>query len=279
MQRRTFVQLFGGALAAHPLRAFALAGGAHLDRIGLELYSVRAAMRRDPERTLAAVRAIGYTDVELLWSFGNFGRTPTQVRDTLRTLGLRAPSAHIAPELLLGDWRRALDDATLIGHELLIVPSLPDETLHSLDAWKRWADRFNSAGTLARASGVRLALHNEPDHVKPVDGVVPYDLFLERTDPAIVWLQLDVGNMTVGGGDPFAYLAKHRARYVSFHLKDVVADRSHDTDLGAGVFDLRRFLGQVTDIGTKPCYVEQESPADELVAAKHNWEYVKALEF
>src|SRR2546429_224699 len=32
-------------------------------------------MRRDPERTLAAVRAIGYTDVELLWSLGNFGRT------------------------------------------------------------------------------------------------------------------------------------------------------------------------------------------------------------
>ena len=54
-------------------------------------------MRRDPERTLAAVRAMGYTDVELLWSFGNFGRTPAQVRAALDKEGLRAPSAHISP--------------------------------------------------------------------------------------------------------------------------------------------------------------------------------------
>jgi sugar phosphate isomerase/epimerase len=60
----------------------------------LELYSVRDAMRRDPERTMTAVRAMGYTDVELLWSFGNFGRTPQQVRDALTNSGLRATSAH-----------------------------------------------------------------------------------------------------------------------------------------------------------------------------------------
>src|SRR2546423_8698269 len=54
-----------------------------LGRIGLELYSVRDAMHKDPERTLAAVRAMGYTDVELLWSFGNFGRTTEQVRAAL----------------------------------------------------------------------------------------------------------------------------------------------------------------------------------------------------
>lgn len=279
MNRRTFVHALGASFAAAPLRSFRLAGAAHLDRVGLELYSVRAAMRRDPERTLAAVRAIGYTDVELLWSFGNFGRTPVQVRDTLRKEGLRAPSAHIAPELLLGDWHRALDDAKLIGQDYLIVPSLPDETQHSLDAWRRWADHFNTAGAAARMAGLWLAFHNEPGHMTPIDGTVPYDLFVQRTDPSAVRLQLDVGNMAVGGGDAFAYLAKYRARYGSFHLKDVVADRTHDTELGTGVFDLRTFLHEVTDMAHKPCFVEQEGPADELASAKRNWAYVESLEF
>ena len=99
-----------------------------LNRIGLELYSVRDAMRRDPERTLAAVRAMGYTDVELLWSLGNFARTTEQVRAALDKEGLRAPSAHISAAVLLVGWERGLAIAQRLGHEYLIVPSFTADT-------------------------------------------------------------------------------------------------------------------------------------------------------
>ena len=66
--------------------------------------------------------------------------------------------------------------------------------------------------------------------------------------------------MLMGGGDPMRYLARYRDRYWSFHLKDVVADRSRDTELGSGVFDLKRFLAAVPALDRKPCYVEQEGP-------------------
>jgi len=250
-----------------------------LNRIGLELYAVRRAMRTDPERALAAVRAIGYDDVELLWSFGNFGRTPQQVRASLDHEGLRAPSAHMAPEVILRDWDKSLEMAHVLGHQYLIVPSLPDETQHSLDAWRRWADRFNTAGAAARRAGIWLAFHNEPDHMKPIDGAVPYDVFAARLDPAAVRLQLDVGNMLMGGGDPMKYLAAHRDRYWSFHLKDVVADRSRDTELGTGTFDFARFLATIPDLDRKPCYVEQESPADEMASARVNYQYLRRLSF
>src|SRR5215471_7553997 len=228
MKRRTFVQAMGAAVAGgfvapRALRAVS-EGPAKLDRIGLELYAVRRAMRADPERTLAAVRALGYDDVELLWSFDNFGRTQQQVRATLDHEGLRAPSAHMAPEVILKDWDASLEKAHVLGHRYLVVPSLPDETQHSLDAWKQWADRFNVAGAAARPAGIWLAFHNEPDHMKPIDGAVPYDVFIARLDPAAVRLQLDVGNMLMGRGDPMHYLSAHRDRYWSFHLKDVVAD-------------------------------------------------------
>src|SRR5207248_1261101 len=94
--------------------------------------------------------------------------------------------------------------ARRLGHEYLIVPSFTGETSRSLDDWREWADRFNTAGAAARRAGIWLAFHNEPDHMTPIDGTVPYDVFVARTDPSVVRHQLDVGNMVMGGGDPFA---------------------------------------------------------------------------
>ena len=202
----------------------------------------------DVDRVCETIRAMGYTDVELLWSFDNFGRTTAQVKAVLTTTGLKAPSAHIAPEILLKDWNKSLDTAKELGHDSLIVPSLPKETDTSLDAWRVWADRFNTAGEAARRVGLWLAFHNEPNHMKAIAHQVPYDLFVSLIDVGLVRLQLDVGNMIAGGGDPQEYLKKYEARYHSFHLKDMVADRSHDTELGTGVFNAKTFLAAVKNL-------------------------------
>jgi len=124
-----------------------------LDRIGLELYAVRKAMKENPEKTLAAIRAIGYTDVELLWSFKNFDRSPQQVKATLKAEGLTETSAHIAPETLLSERSESLRTSKLLGHQYLVVVSLPSETKRSINAWKIWADRFKVAGEEARRAG------------------------------------------------------------------------------------------------------------------------------
>jgi sugar phosphate isomerase/epimerase len=279
MNRRSFVQTASaaglGALVA-PRAAFA---ARKLDRIGLELYSLRHAMAADPERTLAAVRAIGFTDVELLWSFDNFNRTPQQVRDALNQNGLRAPSAHVNPEIMFVGWQRSIDTAKMLGMQYIIVPSFSGATSQTLDDWRQWADHFNHYGAIARKSGIWLAFHNEPDHMKPIDGRIPYDVFVERTDPSVVRLQLDVGNMLMGGGDPMAYLGRHRNRYHSFHLKDVLPDRSSDTELGKGTFDFRKFLAAVPNLSSKPAYIEQENGKDELASARMDYDYLRSLDF
>jgi sugar phosphate isomerase/epimerase len=279
MDRRTFVGALGasvgGVVAARRLPW--PGGSGDLRRIGLELYSVRNEMKRDPEGTLHRIRALGYDDVELLWSWDNFGRTPRQVRASLDREGMKAPSAHLAPEALLTDWSRSLDEAALIGQQYLIVPSLPDETKTSIDAWLRWADRFNEAGRAARSAGLWLAFHNEPDHLTPIDGTVPYDVFVARTDPDLVRLQLDIGNLVMGGGDPLTYLNRYRDRYWTFHVKDVLADRSHDTELGRGVVDVAGFLRAVPDLSDKPCFVEQEGSPDPLASAGQNYRYLAKL--
>jgi sugar phosphate isomerase/epimerase len=279
MKRRAFIQTLGAVAAGGVVLPPGLKFSKRLDRIGLELYAVRREMAKDPEKTLAAVRAIGYSDVELLWSFDNFHRTATQVADTLKKEGLRAPSAHISPMILFVGWERSLEKAKQLGHEYLIVPDFGSDTTETLDDWRQWADRFNTAGAVARKAGIWLAFHNEANHMKAIDGTVPYDVFIERLDPAVVRLQLDTGNMLIGGGDPMKYLEKYRDRYWSFHLKDVVPDRSSDTRLGKGIFDFKRFLAAVPSLEQKPCYVEDESPSDELAAARSNCDYLHTLDF
>ena len=283
MNRREFLQTTGGAVAGVALGATTASAvgcaalAPPLSRLGLELYSVRREMAKDFDRTLAAVRQIGYTDVEILWSFDNWGRSPAQMRAALDREGLKSPSAHMSPTSVLIGWERRLDDAKVIGHEYLIVPSFTSDTTKTLDHWREWADKFNQAGAVARRAGIWLAFHNEAEHMKPIDGKIPYDVFVERTDPSVVRHQLDVGNMGVGGGDPLEYLEKYKDRYWSFHLKDVKPDRSGDTELGTGILDFRTIIAAIPNIANKPCYVEQEDMPDPLSSVKRDFEYLRNL--
>src|SRR5216117_1912879 len=114
MKRRDFLQTMGAAAAGGMLARAPVRSAKKLERIGLETYAVRHAMAQDPDRTLAAIRAIGYTDVELLWSFNLFGRTPQQVADTLKKEGLRAPSAHMSADTIFVGWERSLEIAKVL---------------------------------------------------------------------------------------------------------------------------------------------------------------------
>jgi len=279
VKRRTFVQAMAATAAGCALPPRFARESRHLKRVSLELYSVRAEMKQDPEGTLTQLRAMFYDDVELLWTFGNFGRTDAQVKAALANTGLKAPSAHIDPSLLTGDWQKSVERAVYLGQQYLIVPSLTSDDEKSLDAWKRWADIFNSAGAVARTGGIWLGFHNEPGHSKPIGGVVPIELFLERTDPQYVRLQLDTGNMRLGGADPMPFLKKHHDRIWSFHLKDVVADNSHDCELGTGSVDFAAILAGVKDIDQKLCVVEQEGSPAPLESARRNQQYLRGLFF
>src|SRR5258708_36404782 len=179
MKRRDFLQTMGAAAASGMVAGVPLGSPAKkLQRIGLETYAVRHAMADNPEETLAAVRAMGYSDVELLWSFNLFGRTPAQVAATLKSEGLRAPSAHMSADTIFVGWERSLETAKLLGHEYLDVPDFEDWTKRALDDWREWADRFNAAGAVARKAGIWLAFHNEAYHQKPIEGHLPVDRLL-----------------------------------------------------------------------------------------------------
>ncbi|MEO6525180.1 MAG: sugar phosphate isomerase/epimerase [Gemmatimonadaceae bacterium] len=284
MHRRTFVQSLGAALlvpgAACAMPAARVSSARRLKRVGVQLYSLRDAAKADLDRTLADIAAIGYKDVEMLLSMGNFGSTPKQVRAMLDRHGLRAPSTHIGTATFT-QLDRALDEASIIGHQSLILADIPGTARKSLDGFRSWADKLNVAGEAARKHDIWIGIHDEPQDFVTIDGQVGYDVLLQRTDPKFVRAQLDVGNAAMGGKDPIPYLEKYGDRYWSFHIKDspkLGSDK--DAELGKGVVDLRGILSRIKDIDRKVLYVEQESyPGAPIDSVRRDFEYISRLEF
>jgi sugar phosphate isomerase/epimerase len=254
-------------------------GTRRLKRIGIQIYGLRVAAKHDLEKTLADIAAIGYADIEMLGSANNFGMPTARLREVLDRTGLRAPSTHIAAEAL-DHLEKELDDADTLGHEYIVVASLPVAERRALDDYRRWADRLNDAGRRARARGLWIGFHNHADDLKSIDGFVPYDLLLERTDPALVRHQLDTGNIAMAGLDPLDYLKRYGERYSLFHLKDVArADPASDTDLGDGVVDFPQLLASIDDLDNKLVFIEQETSLDPLESAKRAYSYITTLDF
>ncbi|HUF27299.1 MAG TPA: sugar phosphate isomerase/epimerase [Gemmatimonadaceae bacterium] len=284
MGRRAFLAV-GVVMATTPLaclrRTSGVSGeGRRLRTVGVQLYSLRDDARRDLERTIAAIAAIGYADVELLGSLDNFGMPPAQLRQVLDSHGLRATSTHVGGNAL-DDLDRQLDDAQTLGHRYMIVASLPIQGRRTLDDYRRWADRLNEAGRRTLSRGIHIGFHNHANDHTPIDGVVPYDLLVERTDPALVRLQLDTGNAAMAERDPLEYLRRYGERYWLFHLKDVPRlGATSDTELGNGVIDWRQLLASIDGIDDKLLFVEQETyPGAPVESMQRNFEYLSALEF
>jgi sugar phosphate isomerase/epimerase len=291
MDRRTFLASAGAAIAATQLAcapavrtvgdvAAGVAGRRRLRTVGVQLYSLRDDARRDLEKTLGDIAAIGYRTVELLGSMDNFGMAPERLRQVLDRNGLRATSTHVSGNAL-NDLERNLDQASILGHQYVVVASLPIQGPRTLDHYREWADRLNVAGQRSRSRGIYVGFHNHANDHTPIDGAVPYDLLVERTDPALVRLQLDTGNAAMAGRDPIEYLQRYGSRYWLFHIKDVPRlGPTSDTELGKGVIDFRRLLAGIDAIDDKQLFVEQETyPGAPLDSVRRDYAYISSLEF
>jgi len=285
MNRREFLTALGVAAVAPQFGCASTgagmgAGTRRLSKVGIQLYTLRDDARRDLEGTLVNIANAGYKEVELLGSMNNFGMPAQQLRAILDRNGLTAPSTHI-DVAVFDDLERQIDAAKVLGHQYLIVASLPDGEKLGHDDYRRWADRFNEAGARALRSGMRIGFHDEAWDFRRVDGQVLYDIFAQRTDPSTVWLQLDTGNAAIGGANPLDYMKRYGNRYALFHIKDAPSiGADHDVELGKGIVDFRSIFRLIDNIDQKHLYVEQESyPGAPIDSVRRDFQYISSLQF
>lgn len=246
-------------------------------RLGIQLYTVRDAMKRDLPGTLAAVATLGYREVEFA---GYFGRTPAEIRRLIDDHGLTAPSTHLGLDDVTDRFDALAETAHVVGHRYLTVASLDMRTIRTVDDWRRVADAFNKAGVRAKAAGLRFAFHNHSVEFAAVDGRLPMDILLGGTDPALVTFELDLYWAVKAGFDPRTLFARFPGRFELVHLKDATAAPAREmTDVGAGTMDWRGILAQHAAAGIRHYFVEHDHPADPMDSIRKSANYLKALRF
>jgi sugar phosphate isomerase/epimerase len=274
--RREVVRALGSAAAAMALPAWRVSEGVDkLGKIGMQLYTVRDQLKADFDGTLRRVAAIGYREVEFA---GYMGRTPAQVKASLKRAHLSAPAAHLDIETLEKDWGTTVEAAHTVGHEYLVVAWIDADRRVSLDDYRRVADTFNQLGRQARAAGLQFAYHNHAFEFKPIDGRVPYDILLEETDSEVVSFEMDVYWTVEGGANPLTYFAKFPGRFPLVHVKDRTAT-GQMVDVGAGVIDWSAIFAKRREAGIRHEFVEHDEPADPFASLAASYTYLRALRF
>ena len=289
MDRRTFL----GTMTAATLltRRLGLAADDHkIEKIGLQLYTVRDLMKQDFDGTLAKVAAIGYKEVEFA---GYFDHSPKDVRAAVDRHGLTAPSAHIDYKSLGEKFPEVIEAAKVVGHDYLVNPWIDAEIRKQPDGWKQAAETFNRAGQACKKAGIQFGYHNHWVEFLPVNGKLPYDFLLTECDPNLVKMELDLCWITVGGQDPLRYFDRYPGRFPLVHVKDVkivppvTAGGAQDfgssmkdmTEVGSGIIDWKKIFAQSDKAGIKHYFVEHDNPKKPLESIKTSYDYLARLRF
>lgn len=283
MDRRSFVKVAAGAAVGSvfglgggaPVRAKGGAGTRSLDRIGVQLYTVRSLMREDFAGTLAAVAGAGYREVEFA---GYFDHPPEEVRAILEGVGLEAPAAHVPLAALENDLQGTIAAARTIGHRYLVCPWLAPEDRVSIARYRELAAFWNEVGRACREADLRFGYHNHDFEFEPIGGSVPFDVLLGETDPGLVDFELDLFWITKGGRDPLEYFGRHSGRFKLCHVKDMAADGAM-VEVGKGGIDFAAIFARAEQAGLEHYFVEHDQPADPLASIAASYEHLRALEF
>jgi sugar phosphate isomerase/epimerase len=281
--RRSFLgAVAGGAAAATAFRGVARAAGGDKPPLGLQLYSLRAALAKDVPGTLKQVKAWGFDEVE---TFGKFG---AEIASELKAAGLKARAMHIGFDRFEKDMAGVLRDADTLGATTVLNPSLPfkkfpatrEEILKSAASFREWSKA-------CRAAGKRFGYHLHGQEFGPVpegEGTL-FDVLAAEAGPD-VGFEFDVYWIAYGGADPVALMKKHAGRVWFTHLKDMpkglapgapeARAESSKVVLGTGGLDIKGIVDAGKAAGVELHFIEDES-ADPVGQIPRSVAYYKAL--
>ncbi len=248
---------------------------------GLQLYTLRDDLPKDPKGVLKQVSALGYKQLEgyegkdgMFWGMGNTG-----FKKYLDELGMVMVSSHCD---INKDFEKKAAEAAAIGMKYLICPYKGPQK--SLDDFKRFADEFNQRGEVCKKNGIRFAYHNHDYSFKELEGQMPQDVMMMNTDPSLVDYEMDIYWVVTAGQDPAAWLKKYKNRFKLCHIKDRTkgATEAADTcNLGEGSIDFPSLMTVAKANGMEYYIVEQEKYAGTtpLQAIAVDAAYMKKLKF
>jgi sugar phosphate isomerase/epimerase len=289
IDRRTFIHR-AGAFASAALVS-PLSQPRRRYKLGLQLFTLRAALRQDVEDTLKRVAAMGYQEVETDGfdpeGIRFYGLEAKAFAQRLRDHKLTTPSGHYDLNRFVSssvdDLKRYVDrcieGAHAVGHAYITWP-LVDEGFRTIEKFKLVAERLNIAGGQIKKAGLQLAYHNHDFEFVDQNGQIGYDIILKETDPALVKLQMDLYWIVRGSKiSPHEWFTRQPGRFVMWHVKDIHRTSRDYTEVGNGTIDFTRIWPDASLAGLKHFFVEQGGnfTHDPFRSVADSAEYVKRV--
>jgi len=285
MKRKEFLKLSGGlALAGLASKSgFASLAGetAKLKNFGIQLWSVRDDLAKDPKEVLKQLASYGYKQIESFeGSKGIFwGMTNTEFKAELDNLGMKIIASHCD---INKDFEKKAADAAAIGMKYLICPHKGAQK--DLDAFKKFADEFNQKGEICKKNGIRFAYHNHDYSFATMNGEMGQDVMMKNTDASLVDFELDMYWVVAAGQDIETWLKKYPKRFRLCHVKDrkknaPLTEKDASVVLGTGSIDYPKILKTAKKLGMEYYIVEQEKweGTTPMQAAQADAMYMKTL--
>ncbi|MEX0986046.1 MAG: sugar phosphate isomerase/epimerase [Bacteroidales bacterium] len=240
-------------------------------------------LKEDPRGTLEQIAEMGYKHLEF---GGTFGMEAAELKQLLRDIGLNPLAGGSNLAGFHGDGMQKLIDDQLEMNKKYLVCYWPwmnnPDDLITMDDLKFAVDEFHRIGEACNKSGLRFAYHNHDHEFRPLDdGMMPYDYYLQNTDPELVTMQLDLYWAAVGGVDPATYIQKYPGRYELLHVKDAydLSDRQSFACVGEGVIDFERIFKLRETGGFKHLVVEKDGAVHGIACAQTSINHLNSLNF
>lgn len=298
--RRSFIKNSAVLLAGTALLSKTALGAVKPSEIiGIQLYSVRDDMKKDPLGTLKQVAKMGYKHVEHANYVDRkfYGYSAKDFRKILDDLGLKMPSGHTvmgknhwdaAKKDFTDAWKYTIEDAAFMGQKYVISPWMDESMRKTYDDLMVYLDVFDKCGDLCKKSGMKFGYHNHwAEFTEVLNGMKLFDIMMKTLDVNKVVMQLDIGNMYIGGAKALDVIGKYPGKFELIHVKDEIAtttgsEKFESAILGKGIIPVKEVLDICRKTGGTQVYIiEQESYQgkaplaciDEDLKIMTNWGY------
>ncbi len=242
---------------------------------GIQMYSLRDAVKEDMENALKTVAEMGYQYIE----FAGFAdHTAEEIKAMLDKYGLKCSGTHtnLAAITPYEIWK-TIEYHKAIGCDYLIIPSMHMGTEEELE----WAiATINYAQPRLKEHGITLAFHNHSgEFVKTSYGKLVHEELQKRTS---IEFEIDTFWAFNAGLDPVQLITDLKDRIRVIHLKDgfkQVGDvRAKGMSLGSGEAPVAAVRERALELGFLMVVESETQDPTGPAEVERCINYLKALE-
>ena len=189
-------------------------------KIGSPMFILRDECKKDLMEVIERLAEIEYDGIEFL---GFFGHKPSEIKKKLDTCGLKAIGDHVPYVEFSENVNKVIDEHKEIGCKYITVSPPGVDGFPGGPEYKHTLETFHMLGEAMNAAGMKLLYHNHAEELRNVvDGKAILEHIFDDTPSDVLYCELDLGWINIGGGDPFYYLEKYGNRCPVVHFKDYI---------------------------------------------------------